>query len=287
MKLYKIILFCFLFFAIERFCHRQTEGFRLQKIASQLPYRSEWATPPASSEVKELLDQPYFFLGSGGQCYAFLSEDGQTVLKLFKHHHLRALPFGIQKKKRQQKLEELFSSFKIAQEKLQQETGLVYLHLNATDDLSKTLILVDPLGIRHPIDPDRTTFALQKKAEMALPTLQKLVDAQEWKAVQNHLSSLLDLIVSRSQKKVADWDPIIKRNMGFINGKAVEIDLGSFSLDPSLSSPINRRRAVFFETLKLRRWVKKKAPALLPFFELQLSNRFDIVSQELSEPLFR
>src|SRR5271166_494426 len=131
-KTLKWLFALLLFLSVERFCHRQTEGFRLQKIASQLPYRADWATPPASKAIQTLLSQPYRFLGSGGQCYAFVSQDGTAVIKFFKHHHMRPsrLLLPKQKQQRKERLENLFSSFKIANDLLKEETALLFLHLN-------------------------------------------------------------------------------------------------------------------------------------------------------------
>lgn len=280
MKIIKFAVYIALFILVERFCHRQTEGFRMQKIASDLSYREEWATPPPPEEVKALLAQPYRYLGSGGQCYAFASEDGTAVIKFFKHHHMKPLPFSIEKKKRQERLETIFGSFKIAYDRLKEETGMLYLQLNRREDFQKPLILIDPIGIHHSVDPNQMTFALQKRATLAFPTLQALIDSGKTEEAKTHLISLIDLIIKRTQAHVADFDPIIKRNMGFIDGKAVEIDLGSFLNDDNLSNPIAQRRVLFFETLKMRSWLKKRAPDLLSFFDLQLDERFAILSRQ-------
>src|ERR1041385_4811284 len=93
----KIFLFIAAFIAIERFCHRQTDGFRNSKILSTLSFHPEWeisSLPPAElANMRRLLSRPFFYLGSGGQCYSFLNEDGVTVLKVFKHHHMRTNSF--------------------------------------------------------------------------------------------------------------------------------------------------------------------------------------------------
>lgn len=278
MKLIKIMLIALCAFGVERFCHQQTEGFRIRKIASDLPFRAEWATPSASNEIRTLLKQPYHFLGSGGQCYAFLSEDGSTVIKFFKHHHLRPLPFSIQAQKRTATLNHTFSSFKIAYDHLREETGILYLHLNRTRDLKIKMTLIDPIGISHEIDLDTTTFAVQKCAKPALPTLQKLCFEKKVEEAGSHLASLLDMMMVRVRSGIGDCDPNIHNNIGFIDGKAVEIDLGSFFLDETLADPLAQKRVLFFETLKLRRWLKKRTPELLTLFDLQLAERFDILS---------
>lgn len=282
MKLLKGVLFLLIFISVERFCHQQTKGFQLHKIASNLSFNSAFATSPPTQEIKELLSQPYYFLGNGGQSYAFLSKDKQTVIKFFKHHHMRSLPFSIQQTRRKMRLTETFTSFKIAHDFLKEETGLLFLHLNQGTDFQMPLTLVDPIGISHKIDLDKTTFALQKYAALALPTLQKLVKEENTEGVKSHLCSLLNLIARRINAQIANCDPIIKRNTGFIEGQAIEIDLGCFAKDENLSKPLTKRRAFFFDTLKLRNWVKKRAPHLLTFFDLQINKHFATLSQDYS-----
>jgi len=87
------------------------------------------------------------------------------------------------------------------------------------------------------------------------------------------LESLLDLIFARCQTGVLDRDPIMKRNFGFIGEKAIEIDLGSFSLDAFLKSPRASKRTLFFETMKLRRWIKKNHPELYSFLEEKIQEK--------------
>lgn len=282
MRCLKFLLFLFSFISIERFCHHQTEGFQLHKITSNLPFNVAFATAPPAEEIKELLSQPYRFLGSGGQSYAFLSEDKRAVIKFFKHHHMRPLPLSIQQQSRKNRLKEIFTSFTIAHDFLKEETGLLFLHLNQGTDFQMKLTLIDSIGISHQIDLDKTTFALQKRARLALPTLQALLKKKKIEEAKSHLCSLLDLMVKRINAQISNCDPIVKRNTGFIDGQAVEIDLGCFAKEESLSKSLAKRRAFFFDTLKLRYWVKKRAPNLLTFFDLQFNQRFAILSQDHS-----
>jgi len=279
----KSILFLAAFIAVERFCHKQTHGFRLQKIQSDLPHDPAWETTPLSVEemqnIKKLLSQPYYFLGSGGQCYAFVSQDHQTVLKMFKHHHMRpqswldTLPVPKifesfrqkHQKIRMERLNTIFSSCKIAYDRFREGTGLIYMHLNKTNDLKQKLKLFDAIGSVHEIDLDQTEFALQKKATMTYPTIASLMEAQEIEAAKARLISFLDLILERCKVGVVDHDPR-KRNFGFVGEKAIEIDLGSFSVNEYLKSPKAGKRILFFETMKLRRWINKNYPQLSEFF---------------------
>jgi len=274
--IYQFLLFVAAFFCVERFCHEQTDGFSMRKIRAQLPYNADYATSTPSLKKREQLEvifsQPFYYLKSGGESYVFVSKDGHYVLKFFKHHHMRLnSPFdyflpNILIKQRVHKLDTLFTSCKLAWTHFKKETALIYLHLNQSDDLLIPLTLYDRIGIRHKIDLDQYTFALQKKASLAYPTLTALKEAQELDAAKKRLASWVDLIVRRCQAGLVDHDAR-KRNFGFIKEQAIEIDLGSFTLDETIKSAENTKKIVLAETKNLKQWIHKYHPELLDYLD--------------------
>lgn len=283
--LFKFVLFVIGFIAIERFCHIQTEGFQLGKITSDEGYHAEWDTGPATVSLDPALSQTYTFLGSGGQCYAFVSADKRYVIKFFKQHHMRKLPWlekmplpsflnqcrmKILADRGKRSMDRIFSSYKIAYEELKDETALIYLHLNKTDHFHKTLTIVDKLGIAHKIDLDKTEFALQHYADPSYGHLKKLIKARQIEEAKECLDSLFTLIVTRAQKGIADLDPVIKKNFGFIGNRAVEIDLGSFAWDEFEKRPSVYKKGLFYETQRLKKWLAKRSPELVDYFNAQL-----------------
>ena len=277
-KLLSLCLFLLFFMAIERFCHKQTGGFQLHKILSEQEVGSP--SPLSEEEKKELraiFSQPFHFLGHGGQCYVFESEDGQTVLKFFKQHHIRfwkflhrlTLPSFLRPyqerllSKMYHQSSSLIESCKISDSVFKEQTGLLYLHVHRTQDFPTPLTLVDKLGIAHPLDLDTVDFALQKKAELVRPKLRKLIKEKDLAAAKQCLLSLLTLIAQRSQKGIVDRDPNIRRNMGFVGNQAIEIDLGSYSRVQlfGLSSQ-NLKEELLLRTKKLKQWLDRKSPEL-------------------------
>ena len=222
----------------------------------------------------QILNQPFFFLGNGAQCYAFESLDQKYVVKFFKHHHMRVNSWLNQIKLSpllhhyrlkltgggQERLDLIFGSCKISYELLKEETGLIYVHLNKTNNLQKKLTIVDKLHIAHTVDLDQIEFVVQKKAKMLYPTLKKLRNANDIETIKQHLDSLLAFFSKRLALGIADNDPIFHRNFGSIDSKTVEIDQSSFFFSPSLKKPYAQKRALYFETLKLKSWVKKHTP---------------------------
>lgn len=279
------VLFFLIFWATNQWIHTQTGGFQCIKVHSDLTYRAEWDVPDLTSNelaiLKERLNQPYTFFSSGGECYVFISQDEKYILKLFKHHHLRinsrlnsfTLPWGLDRVRLrllggrfppEERLQFLFNSAKIAYLSLPQETGLLYLHLNKSDHLNQTLILVDALGIRHSFFLDHLEFALQSKAELVYPTLTRLLHEGDFEGIKKRITSLLTLFKELTEKGIADWDGRISRNFGFIGERAIRIDMGG------LTQHIHLPPLPFLELDSLYQWLLPLNPSLAEFFKGEL-----------------
>ncbi len=247
--LLKIALLTLLVYYVPKFCYEKTAGFTLTKISSSLPYNPEWdvANPPFT----DVFDQSFSYLGAGGQCYAFVSEDGQYVIKFFKHH-LRRLPLWLkvlplkgswnikrsqQKQGRLKKLRRDFASYKLAIEELPKETGLLFVHLNKTTNLKKQAHVVDKIGIEHLIDLDKTEFILQKRATLAYPHIQTLVEKGDLDGARASIESICSLVIARSKKGIYDEDAKIHRNFGFLGNQAILIDVGRLKRDERRLDP--------------------------------------------------
>jgi hypothetical protein len=280
----RIFTYLLVIISLERFCHYQTGGFRPWRLYSDYPYNPAWEVPKEALPSSIDWDQPFTFLGKGGQSYAFLSPDQTIVLKVFKIHHRSPLHLwkylalfspleNLYQKVLDLKVEKelrALNSFHIAFADLKEETGLLYLHLNPTDFLHQTVTLRDKLGVPHLIDLDHIPFALQKRATLPKPTLRKLMKEGKTQEAKQLLDSMLLFLKKRSQKGIADRDPIIEKNFGFLEGQAIEIDLGSFFRDPSLCHSQKAKRDLFFTTLKWKNWLLDRYPELGLYFEDQV-----------------
>lgn len=279
--IFRTFFFLIAFMATERFCHKETKGFRIQKIQASLP-EIECQNLYTASELRDILSQTFTFLNSGGESYVFASKDNNYVLKFFKFHHMRPnsleeflIPPPFRKKfiqHRRSQLNAFLASCKFAQDRFQEGTGLIHLHINPTNDLNIQLQLYDAIGVLHKLDIDKFPFALQERASMAYPTLTALAEAKEYEALKIRLSSLLDLIVSRCEAGLADHDAR-KRNFGFIGEKAIELDLGSFSLNENLKEPTERNKILLHESLRLKQYIKKRHPEISDFLDQEINER--------------
>lgn len=270
-----------LFFGVQQLVELRTYGFCLQKIfANDIPSKAEWETAAPDAAVLERLDQPYFFLGAGSECFAFRSADGKSVIKFFKldvmrpvyllrglfleNHSGSSSPVERVLKMRAFRIQRTFDSLKLSYDHLREETGLLYLHLTLRGEVNKTLTLYDPCGIAHQVDLRTTRFFLQESATALRPHLLDLKKRGEWDEACRCVDSLCALIVERAQKGFSDRDPRLK-NFGFSGGHALEIDAGSFT--PCATA---WRQELFFATTELHEWAQAHYPPLADYLSHHL-----------------
>lgn len=233
-SIFKILIFLVCFFVTARFCKAQTGKFTVQRITSTLTPQPQWEISPLSSEelshIQKILNQPYHYLSKGVQSFVFASQDGQYVIKFFRHDHLTS-PFWLKpstKTKKQNRLQKDFLSYKYAYAHLRQETGLIYLHLNKTNTLHQTLDLVDKLGIHHPIPLDQYEFLVQKRACLLYTALNQMIEENKISDAKETLSRLVLLLAYRAQLGISDKDPDLNTNFGVIGTQPIQIDVGRF-----------------------------------------------------------
>ena len=276
--------------ALGYFCLRQTRGFALYKICSALKYNPMWALPPLTQKeqqlLKNILDQPYYFLDKGAQAYVFLSADKKYVIKFFKIHsitpppwlNILQLPLHLQPRKiekilqKKETLTKTFTSYKITYEELKEQTGLVFLHLNKSDFLHQRLTIFDNLGIAHHLDLDQMEFLVQKRADPFFPFLEKQIEQHGYQAAKKSISDLIAFLVMRNQKEIFDKDPDLTTNFGFLQGKLIQIDVGRFRKDPLRNQPSVYRSEIIAITDLFNKWLKEHHPLLSDHLEHEIKS---------------
>lgn len=269
-RLALIVCACLGVWATARFCHHKTKGFRMSKIqnnTSCLPQSSS----PLPSEYKELLNQKFRYLGRGLQSFSFVSEDGETVLKIFNNRYqrrlqwLRLFPSKEKEEYNKKKWALSFASYALAYQQLKKETALLFFHPSKSTDCPQVKI-IDPIGIEHPIDLNQYGFALQKKVTMAYPYFSKLAQEKDYARAERAFHSLFELLKGKMEQGIDDKDPLIRTNFGFYNDKAVQVDIGPFSLNSSLTDSDKQREELIKISTPLRHFLENEHPELLPSF---------------------
>jgi hypothetical protein len=273
-----------------------THGFRLAKMEFDVPSSLRFEEKP-TEEVLSILSQPFHYLDRGAQCYVFSSKDDKYVIKLFRADPPTLNPFRLFWRKRslkkkmsfETKIGRLFSACRIAAHELPDQTAVIYTHLNLTEGTLPTLKVTDPIGRRYNLPLDKYRFAVQKKAEPFRKTL-KSARSDPIKMKQC-LDSFYELLFSRAEKGIGNSDPTLSRNFGFLGGKAIEIDFGSYYPDPKLSSPEGRSFEMNRYLSRLNRWLKKNAPEWAGYLdqkkEIQKQGSGCSSSDQTTSPLSR
>ncbi|WP_420422644.1 hypothetical protein [Simkania sp.] len=286
--LFSLTLFACLFIYVNFI--KRTKGFCLKKIVSYHDYHPKWDIGPLTSEQTNLLDQissqPFHYLGSGKECYAFESEDGKLVLKFFKqkHMHTRSVynvwPFTkipylnvIQSAKVERRTHlrnQTFMSYIIGYNHFPERTGLLYLHLNKTSNLDRKVTLYPKKGGKVTLNLDEMEFLVQRKAITVLTYLDNLLQENKIKECKQAIGSILDLLITRSKNGISDFDNNCKRNIGFMDGRASLIDVGEFRLIPPTYPTVSE---FYGATDDLKDFLSERHPELEEFLDVQIQKR--------------
>lgn len=260
-----------------------TRGFRYAKIHAELSYSPSWEveelSPSKSLEIKNILSQEFRFLDRGTQFYVFASRDGKYVLKFFRFDRLkppfwvsRHIPFheylsaGYQQSY-EGKLNQTMKACLMAYQRLKKQTGLIYLHLNHTENLKQTTTLVDCLGRRRDMDLNGVSFILQKKFEPLKSVMKRARDTKDTAWQKEIISSFFHLLIERSKANICNTDPDVFHNFGYLEDRVVEIDFGDYFEDKKLQRPFIFDVEIDKYAKKFRKWLEKHIPERVAYFD--------------------
>lgn len=273
-KFYFIIFISLLFlFGIGRLYHRLTDDFRISYITYDQPHQAAWTLPQLSTqeqtELDQILKQKFYYLGKGGQCYAFESEDRKYVLKFFKFKYLKPnwwmkwLPsfpplnayrerFTLRQEK---KLQSVFDGHRLAYFENRKGAELLYLNLGG-EPFNRSVVILDKLGIERQVNLDRVIFLIQRKGETLSARLSRQLEAGQLEAAKESISQILEMYVSEYQKGLYDRDHGVMHNTGFVDDHPFHLDVGYLTKEKQM-----RLVPVYTPDLeqvvwKIDRWIK-------------------------------
>ncbi len=252
-------------------------------IQSQFEPRPEWQvkiSPEHDRFFYVVCQQTLYWLGRGAQAVVFETQDGKYVVKFFQLGRLkepseRGFVKNLFSKesegKRNERLshrEEIFLSSKMCYEELQEETGIVYVHLNRTHDRIKGIKLVDKYGQSHRIRGDDASFVVQKKGKLLIPTLTQLMESGKIDEAKGRLNQVFDLLLGMARKNFVDGDDCLIRNnnLGLTEDRAIYIDTGHIFRANNLDV-LERMKYEFQIRLEpLENWLKVLYPELSSYY---------------------
>ncbi len=288
-KKYALLLSALLLFVgtvahIDRTFFKRNSSFCIRFLFTSLPNQEHWEIDAPSAEslsdLDRILEQRFHYLGKGAHCYAFVSEDNNYVIKFHRYaSHMRIFPwlnhpfsyrFDSRRKKIKEynlkKLDYNLCNYKNSFEQLKEETGLVFLHINRSNSLHRTVRLVDKTQAEYQIPLDDVTFILQHKANLIYPTLDALYSASRFEEGKQIVSSIIQLMVSCCQKGFVDEDPVLRKNYGLLGLKAIHIDVGDLIPKEGIHLSENYIPYVKEMTESLRKRLELHYPELLSHY---------------------
>jgi hypothetical protein len=160
-----------------------------------------------------------------------------------------------------QSLIKALNNYATAYEKIKNKTGIIALHLIATNENLPLITLVDQIGHKHEVDLNQASFVFQHKALLVKEKLAAVSSEEEKSKI---LSSLNHFFEERAQSGFIDVERsfMIEANYGFLGDQPIQLDVGNIEyLEEQKKSPeteICRIQGL------LRNWAQQH---LLPDFE--------------------
>lgn len=287
--LFVLLLLASGFYLRERFA----EGFSYHNITSSLTFNPAYSIDPIAQEkreeLKNLLNQPFHYIGKGCQFYVFMSEDKRAVIKFMKHKHLRPLnwqlalvPTQVLKnklrenvKRREERISNLFSSIKLGYEEMADEAAIIHIHLNRISELNQKVTLVDKLGMVFHIDVDDHEYIIQKRAFNVKEVIATLVSEGDETAIRRRIRELVDIVAERCDKGIQDRDRTFVQNVAFksTGEGALFIDIGQFYKTECVKKTALKKREILHRLKLLRTWMKRYFPTLVPLVDDEIEKR--------------
>jgi len=278
-----------------------TDDFRVGTVTHTLPIRPEWNIAPLTAEEKTklhaILDQPYSYLGKGAQAYAFASEDGKYVFKFFKFKHILpkwwygCLPdwemFRSIKEKeaayRVRKYNRTFNAHKLAFENDKKNTGLIYVHLNPSQDLHETFTVTDKIGRSFTFNLDEIVFVIQERGETLGNEIHKSLKKGHVDLVNNMIDKIWVMYMDEYTRGIWDQDHGVTHNTGLLPDKRpFHLDVGMLHMSDYMKQKEEYKPDLLIAARRVQVWIKRHYPA---YYAPILSHMEETLSHLLGEPI--
>lgn len=202
-------------------------------------------SPPFPKEAERALSQPFHFLGSGNQAYAFVSEDQKYVLKLFKFHCLKDLPA---------KRDRLKQGLLVAKDHAN-SSGIIFVHFPPTP--AGQVHLTDKAGRKHDLLLDKLVFVIQEKARPLGSILKDHFNRGDTGGAKSKLAKLFTMFRENLEQGVYDQDHNVIANTGFVEERPMRIDFGKLTIDHSIDTEQELKKIASERILP---WTKRNFP---------------------------
>lgn len=279
---YKILFIPVGFFTLNLLCKGLNGNFDPAELISPWPRNSieNFSFEEQSFPVESVLQQEFHYLGKGHQAFAFISEDGKYVLKLFKPHYphweifgksynFTSLPFArflyrvLNKEPFQKRIKEDFLSYVNAYRFFKEESLVEYLHPVRTQTLRTPVRLFDKIGVLRTFDPNTTCFLIQRTVKPlgeVLSDLQKQGNTEEIRSV---MYRLLELLQKRIELRFYKPTHKFHANFGCVGLQPIQLDIGNLLTPEDLGlAEYSLPKDLTISIQKLKVWLSGHFPEL-------------------------
>lgn len=266
-------------FGLARLYYYLTDDFHLGNITyKDMPFTQQNADAALTDnellQLKDILNQKFYYLDKGAQSYAFQSADQQYVLKFFKFKHLKPhwlienlpsiSPLNHFKEhtriRKQRKLAAVFEGYETAYQYNKEGSQLIFLHLNPTDYLQQTTTVLDKMGREHAIELDPVVFLVQKKGEPLRNRLKTALNQGNIEAAQTDLTLILDMYRLEYQKGIYDRDHGVLQNTGLIAHVPFHLDVGKMTKNEQMKEVSLFKKDLELVIWRIELWLKAHYP---------------------------
>ena len=229
--------------------------FRYENIALEEAFFPGSPEFPPSAEALALLHQPFSYLDSGKQSFAFVSDDGHYVLKFFDRSRLRQWNDSARARAR---MAQAVQGYVTADHYDRDHVGLLYFHRIARNDALPTIQVKDRFGWTHQIDLNAVPFVLQKKATPTRLVIAAYLDRGEHEAAQRAFEALMAMYADEHARGVYDADRNLMHNTGFVGNLPIRIDAGRLTIDERLKDPAKSQEEIgLLQRKRIAPWLKR------------------------------
>lgn len=275
-------------YGLNRWENKITDGFSHDAILGPFPpYEASNLTALTTAEraqIDALFSQPFRYFAKGAQCFALESQDGSYVLKCFKQKHLYKTPtlrflekipflegYVSQRLERRSKRWECMTiGCHVAYERLREATGILYLHLAPTEGLPPVKI-IDYRGVIKELDPNQFPFYLQKKGSSLKDGFLRFRKNRDLSGAKESLHSLFTYLSHRTQCDVLDADPGYTQNLGWIDGKGTNLDIGKLIPCTWIKEPSRLHQDLTLHLATLREFFQAEYPEMVQAYDDELA----------------
>lgn len=272
---------------------RPSHLFSLQFIQSDFPQRTDWDARLSEDHDRffyVVSQQSLRWISKGSVSFVFSTSDNKYVVKFINISRFKAPgdhgrignSEKHKKSRKDAKMEDTFQSARISFDELQEETGVVYVHLNRTKDKIHGLKLIDSYAQSQRVCGDDTCFIMQRQAKPVLKVLTDLMDKGEMELACTRVDQIFNLLISLARKGYVDGDDrlIPNNNIGFTDDRAIYID--TFHFFPAKHLDLMQRMQYECQQrlLPLERWLKLNYPELAAYY---VQKRNDVLAAVTAE----